>query len=139
MRDGAVVRELVATMRELDAELAATELDDLRAPLTHAIDTTAEAAEWLLRNRANQADVLAGATPFLRMAGLVAGGWLLARAALAASQLRAAATTDAESHAWLEAKIATARFFVTQLLPSGPALLAAVTGGADQLDPRAFA
>ncbi|MEO5837669.1 MAG: acyl-CoA dehydrogenase [Acidimicrobiales bacterium] len=139
MRDGAVVRELLATMRGLDAELAASDLDDLRAPLTHAIDTAAEATEWLLRNRANQADVLAGATPFLRMAGLVAGGWLLARAALIASQQRAATTADPETRAWFDAKIATARFFVTQLLPGAAALLPAVTGGAGQLDPLAFA
>jgi alkylation response protein AidB-like acyl-CoA dehydrogenase len=137
MRDGAVVRELLATMRNLDGDLAATDLDDLRAPLTQAIDAIAEAAEWLLRNRANQADVLAGATPFLRMAGLVAGGWLLARAALIATQQRA--TADAEANAWLDAKIATARFFVTQLLPGAAALLPAVTGGAGQLDPIAFA
>ena len=137
MRDGAVVRELLATMRELDGELAATDLDDLRAPLTQAIDAADEASQWLLKHRTDQADVLAGATPFLRMAGLVAGGSLLARAALIATQQRAAAT-DPETRAWLDAKIATARFFVTQLLPSAPALLPAVTGGAHQLDPRAF-
>ncbi|MEO8696916.1 MAG: acyl-CoA dehydrogenase [Acidimicrobiales bacterium] len=138
MRDGAVVRELFATMRGLDAELAEADLDDLRAPLTQAIDAAAEAAEWLLRNRADQADVLAGATPFLRMAGLVAGGHLLARAALIASRQRSAATVDPETRAWLDAKIATARFFVTQLLPGAAALLPAVTGGAAQLDPLAF-
>ena len=137
MRDGAVVRELLATMRDLDGELAAADLDDLRTPLTHAIDAADEASQWLLKHRADQADVLAGATPFLRMAGLVAGGWLLARTALLATQQRATAT-DPETRAWLDAKIATARFFVTQLLPSAPALLPAVTGGADQLDPRAF-
>ncbi|HUP73399.1 MAG TPA: acyl-CoA dehydrogenase [Acidimicrobiales bacterium] len=137
MRDGAVVRELLATMRELDAELAATDLDDLRAPLTHAIDTIGEAAEWLLEPRNDHADVLAGATPFLRMAGLVAGGWLLARAAVIATQQRSE-TTDTDIHAFLDAKIATARFFVTQLLPGAAALLPAVTSGADQLHPRAF-
>jgi 3-(methylthio)propanoyl-CoA dehydrogenase len=137
MRDGAVVRELLATMRDLDSELEGTDLDDLRRPITQAIDAAGEAAEWLLKHRTDQSDVLAGATPFLRMAGLVAGGWLLARAALIATQQRAA-TDDPATRAWLEAKIATARFFVTQLLPSAPALLPAVTGGAGQLDPRAF-
>ena len=32
-------------------------------------------------------DVLAGATPYLRMFGLVTGGWLLARSALVARRL----------------------------------------------------
>jgi hypothetical protein len=72
------------------------------------------------------------------MAGLVASGWLLARSALVASRLRAEPAVDADTSAWLDAKIATARFFVTQLLPSAAALLPAVKGGADQLDARAF-
>jgi hypothetical protein len=139
MRDGAVVRELLTTMRRLDGELAAADLDDLRAPLTHAIDTIGEAAEWLLEHRSDHEDILAGATPFLRMAGLVAGGWLLARAAVIATQDRAESATDAQAQTFFDAKIATARFFVTQLLPSAAALLPAVTSGADQLHPRAFA
>ena len=139
LRDGAVVRELFAKMRSFDDDLASTDLDDLRAPLAHAIDAMADAADWLLLNRANQADVLAGATPFLRMAGLVVSGWLLARSALVAAGLGAAPATDPETRAWLEAKVATARFFVTQLVPGAAALLPAVTGGVQQLDPRAFA
>jgi 3-(methylthio)propanoyl-CoA dehydrogenase len=138
MRDGEVVRGLIASMRALDPELAAAGLDDLRAPLAHAIDATADATEWLLKQRSDQLDVLAGATPFLRMAGLLAGGWLLARSAVIASQLRAAGPSDPETVAWIDAKIATARFFVVQLLPGAAALLPAVTGGADQLDPRVF-
>jgi hypothetical protein len=71
------------------------------------------------------------------MAGLVAGGWLLARSAVIATRLRAEGETD--THAFLDAKVATARFFVTQLLPGAAALLPAITSGAEQLHPRAFA
>src|SRR5438552_7392135 len=105
MRDGGVVRDLFAKMRSFDDELASTDLDDLRGPLARAVDAAADAAEWLLRNRTNQADVLAGATPFLRMAGLVTSAWLLARCALVASQLRAGPTVDVDTRAWLAAKI----------------------------------
>jgi len=129
---------LVARALDLRRDVMTADMSDsLRAGAT-ALRAAADAAEWLLRNRTNQADVLAGATPFLRMAGLVTSAWLLARCALVASQLRAGPTVDVETRAWLDAKIATARFFVTQLLPGAAALLPAVTGGADQLDRRAF-
>jgi hypothetical protein len=136
MRDGAAVRELVDTMRSIDDELASVGLDDLRNPLAQATDSFADAAEWLLKNRTNQADVLAGATPFLRMAGLAVGGWLLARCAVAAARELSAETGGDRD--WLDAKIATARFYVTQLLPAAVALLPAVTAGAAVLDRRVF-
>jgi hypothetical protein len=134
MRDGAVVRELIDAMRTIDDELAAAGLGELRDPLALAIDGFADATEWLLKNRSNQADVLAGATPYLRMAGITIGGWLLARAAIAAARAR----PTSEADAWFDAKIATARFYVTQLLPSAAALLPAVTAGVAALDRRAF-
>jgi hypothetical protein len=138
MRDGAVVRELVEAMRSIEHELTAVGLDDLRDPLTQAIDSFADATEWLLKNRTSQADVLAGATPFLRMAGLTVGGWLLARGAVAAARGLAATADAGGDRAWLDAKIATARFYVTQLLPAAAALLPAVTAGAAALDRRVF-
>lgn len=91
-----------------------------------------EATDWILaRGPAGPNDALAGATPYLRLAGLVIGGWLMARSALAASQLlRTAAGADA---VFLRDKIATARFYAGQLLPQAAGLLPAVTAGAEPL------
>ena len=76
-------------------------------------------------------DILAGATPYLRMFGTVIGSWLLARSALAAWRLlNGEGGSDA---AFLEEKIATARFYTEQLLPQVVGLLPAVTAGADLL------
>ena len=61
------------------------------------------------------------------MAGLVTGGWLLARAALAAARGRRRSTFGAE---FLAQKLVTARFYATQLLPQAAGLVAAVTAGA---------
>jgi hypothetical protein len=91
-----------------------------------------EATDWIAsRGLAEPGDALAGATPYLRLSGLVIGGWLLARSALAASRLlRNASGPDA---VFLQDKIATARFYTEQLLPQAAGLLPAVTAGAGPL------
>jgi hypothetical protein len=61
------------------------------------------------------------------MFGLVTGGWLLARSALAAHRLLAEGEGDKE---FLEDKIATARFYAEQLLPQAAGLGGAVMAGA---------
>jgi len=91
-----------------------------------------EATGWIMsRGQAEPNDALAGATPYLRMSGLVIGGWLMARSALAAARLlREAGGSDA---VFLREKIGTARFYAGQLLPQAAGLLPAVTAGAGPL------
>lgn len=72
----------------------------------------------------------AGATPYLRMLGTVAGGFFLAKSALAASRLLEEGSADKE---FLEAKIVTARFYAEQLLPLGTALLGPITAGKETM------
>ena len=59
--------------------------------------------------------------------GLVTGGWLLARSALAA---RSAAGFSDE---FLAQKLVTAHFYATQILPQAAGLAPAVTAGAGDL------
>ncbi len=75
-------------------------------------------------------DALAGATAYLRMFGLVVGGWLMGRSALAAHRLLAGGDGD---KAFLAEKIATAHFYASQLLPQAAGLLPAATAGASVL------
>lgn len=58
----------------------------------------------------------AGATPYLKLMGTVVGGWLLAKAALAANE---AIAKDTGSYAlsFLEAKITTSQFYAANILP----------------------
>ena len=134
MRDGGVVADLLAQMEALDPELAAAgpELAGVRSAVADGVRVLREATGWILsRGRAEPNDALAGATPYLRMAGLVVGGWLMARSALAASRLlRDAAGPDA---VFLQEKIGTACFYTGQLLPQAAGLLPAVTAGAGPL------
>jgi 3-(methylthio)propanoyl-CoA dehydrogenase len=63
--------------------------------------------------------------PFLKLMGIVAGGWQMARAALAAE--RALSSGD---KAFLQAKIATARFYGDQVLVQASGLRDTVVKGA---------
>ena len=59
----------------------------------------------------------AGAVPFLKLMGIVCGGWQMARAAVAAQAQLARREGDA---AFLKAKIGTARFFADHFLSQAP-------------------
>jgi 3-(methylthio)propanoyl-CoA dehydrogenase len=134
MRNGGVMADLLAQMEALDPELAAAgpELAGIRSALAGGVGVLREATGWVLsRGQAEPNDGLAAAAPYLRMSGLVVGGWLMARSALAASRLlRDAGGPDA---VFLREKISTACFYAGQLLPQAAGLLPAVTAGAGPL------
>jgi len=129
-----VVADLLAEMEALDPELATAgpELAGMRPALANGVTALREATSWILsRGAAEPADALAGATPYLRLSGLVIGGWLMAQSALAASRLLPDA--DGPDEVFLREKIGTARFYTEQLLPQAVGLLPAVTAGAGPL------
>jgi 3-(methylthio)propanoyl-CoA dehydrogenase len=134
MRAGEAVTGLLAQIEQLDRELAAVgpELAEMRSALANGVSAVRGATDWIMSpGVAEPSDALAGATPCLRLFGLVIGGWLLARSALAASRLLPGAVgSDA---VFLHDKIGTARFYAEQLLPQAVGLLPAVTAGAGPL------
>jgi hypothetical protein len=128
MRGGGVVDDLLTRIESVDAELAAAAdtLAATRAALADGVAALREAATWLLAHAATDPnDAMAGATPFLRLAGIVVGGWVLARQAVAAQALAAAGDDDG----YYAAKVASARFFCEQIVPQARGLLPAVTAG----------
>jgi acyl-CoA dehydrogenase len=89
--------------------------------LGEAVAALTEATVWMGKALAtNQNAALAGATPYLRLFGLAAGGHYLARGALAAVR-----DGDGSSH------VALARFFAENLCVQASGLAAAVTDGGD--------
>ncbi len=89
--------------------------------LGEAVAALAEATSWMGKTLArDQNAALAGATPYLRLFGLAAGGHYLARGALAAA------------HDGTHANhIALARFFAENLCVQASGLAAAITEGGD--------
>ncbi|MGX7004085.1 acyl-CoA dehydrogenase [Caballeronia sp. KNU42] len=67
--------------------------------------------------------VFAGSVPYLKLAGIVFGGWQMARALLVASDKRG------EDEAFYGAKIATAQFFAEHVLSQAPGIEASVVSG----------
>jgi alkylation response protein AidB-like acyl-CoA dehydrogenase len=127
MDDGSVVAGYLEEMESTAAALAATiGLGPIGEALQRAIGDLRKTTEWLLD--APPVDALAGATPYLRQFGVVAGGYYLGRLALAAQALQA---DDADP--WLRAKVAVADFYARQILPQAAGSGPAVSAGADQL------
>ena len=127
--DGAAARELIAEMRAGDGALAASggEAARLRQPLGAGIAALDAATAVMLDVFAQDpARALAGSAPYLRLMGIVAGGWLMARSALAAERRLAEGRGDPR---FATAKIATARFFAEHMLATAPTLLPAIRGG----------
>ena len=75
-------------------------------------------------------DALAGATPYLRLFGLVAGGAYLADQALAAHAGLGAGETDPRHHT----RIADARFFAENLVTAASGLEMTILEGADSVN-----
>jgi acyl-CoA dehydrogenase len=127
---GATIEAVLAMMRQVDARLAEQGGDDfaaIRTRLAAGVDAVAEAAAWIVANYGGDVKrVSVGAVPYLRLLGVVAGGWQMARAALVAAQRLAEGAGDGDFY---RAKIVTARFYADHLLTQAPGLAATVTAG----------
>ena len=126
-RDGgeamaAVAAEIAVTVAELvnhdNADLAA-----IRAPLAEGLESLERCTAWMVAHLGTQpGEALAGATSYMKLAGYVTGGWLMANSALA---------TVGDDSAFAKQKRKVARFFAEQLIPEGTAMeRPIVTGGA---------
>jgi hypothetical protein len=127
--DGAPVADVIAEIREVADAVAAINrpsFGDTATRLAAAADDLHGATAWLAgaldEGRAREA--LAGATPYLRLAGLGLGGALLARIALAA---------DADA----DQSVSLARFFAETALGETAGLVQTVTRGAGGLQAAA--
>jgi alkylation response protein AidB-like acyl-CoA dehydrogenase len=129
---GATARAVAADIAAVAAELAAHEdasLASIGARLAEATAALTQSIAWVVSESGERSRAVhAGAVPYLRLWGLVAGGWQLARAALiAAKGLR----EGAGSAPFLRAKIATARYYAECLLPQAPGLAQTIAQGGE--------
>jgi len=131
MDDGAFVDRFLAGLRDEVEGLPST-LEAMATPLAEGLTAVERATAWLGEHRGSPDDVAAAATPYLRAFATVVGGVLLARGAAAAQRLLEDGGSSAEER-FLEARVTTARFFATQVVPSVSGLVAAATAGASDL------
>jgi alkylation response protein AidB-like acyl-CoA dehydrogenase len=123
---GATAREWLRALQAFDGELARSgnaQVRALRSALAQGAGAVSDCVDFIVAEK-NPHTAFAGAVPFLRLMGIVAGGWQMARAALAAEKL-----LDSGDRKFLEAKIASARFFGDHVLVQAPALRDTVVKG----------
>jgi 3-(methylthio)propanoyl-CoA dehydrogenase len=132
---GATIKAVIGSMLQVDAALAKQEGEEfaaIHAGFARGVQALAEAATHIATNFSQDIKgVHVGAVPFLRLMGIVSGGWQMARAALVAQKQLASGAGEA---GFCKAKITTARFFADHLLSQAPGLAATVLkGGAGAL------
>jgi hypothetical protein len=131
---GAAAKHFIAMARETAQQAAGQgreELKNIGTRLAAAADQLEASTNWLLEaGLEDQEHLLAAATPYLKQFGNVAGGYYLARGALAAA---AAIDAKAADKAYLDARIGIADFYADNYLSESEALTTAVTAGAGEL------
>jgi alkylation response protein AidB-like acyl-CoA dehydrogenase len=126
---GETAKQWLAELKKFEAQLARSKHPDVQAfrnQFSPGVQAVADGVEFIVASSAKDPrPAFAGAVPFLKLMGIVAGGWQMGRAALAAE--RALQSGD---RSFLEAKIATARFYADHVLVQAPALRNTVVNGA---------
>jgi hypothetical protein len=121
---GATAKAWLASLKQVDAELAKSpQLASLRAQLAAGAQAVGDCVNFIVESK-DPRPTFAGAVPFLRLMGIVAGGWQMARAALVAEK-----KSNSGDRSFLEAKIATARFYGDHVLVQAPGLRDTVVKG----------
>ncbi|MBJ7311795.1 acyl-CoA dehydrogenase [Rugamonas sp. CCM 8940] len=131
VRDGgAVAKGIIAQVRATEAQLAALPGADFKAMLAQLSSGSKDleaVVEYVANNmKSDIKGVFAGSVLYLKLAGLVLGGWQMARAAIIAQQKLDANEGDASFYS---AKIATARFFADHILSQASGLRIAIIDG----------
>jgi len=130
LSEGEPMRREIADMRGILDLLQKSNVEgfgEMEGRLFEAVEAFERATLYMLEaTKTAPDDVLAGASPYLRLFALARGGTALARGALSARK----SLGDDGSDALLEARIATARFFADHIASGATGLELSVTRGA---------
>ena len=128
---GSTLKVVITEMRAFDAAIArheSTPLAAIRRRLATAVDALEGAGDWLVATFAQDARAAsAGAVPFLKLFGIVAGGWQMARAALIAQER----IDSGDSDPFYPAKVVTARFYADHVLSEAAGIASTIVDGAE--------
>ncbi len=136
LRAGSTVAgETIAGFRQLarDAE-SLPELGALGGIVNEAVEALEGATHWLAQKERTTEELLAVATPYLRLFGTVAGGAWLAKGAAAALRLQKTGANDPV----LAEALALAQFYAENIAVMAPSLARVVVKSADSLPAAGF-
>jgi alkylation response protein AidB-like acyl-CoA dehydrogenase len=133
-RDGGqIAKGIAAQIAKTEAELARRDSVAARSVLKRlaaARQAFIEVVDFVAGNtKASPNAVFAGSVPYLMLAGNVVAGWQLARSLLVAEDLAA----KGEDAGFMQAKIATARFYADHMLSKVPGIRDAIVEGAESV------
>lgn len=127
---GATAKGLLAEVRATAEQLAASRQGDLQAiavQLTAAANAMDEVVTYVANNmKTDIKAVFAGSVLYLKLAGIVLGGWQMGRAALVAAEKIRQGDADLSFY---QAKIGTARFFAEHYLVQAEGLKTSILVG----------
>jgi len=131
VRDGgATAKGILAEVRATAEQLAASKQTDLQAialQLKEAANAMDEVVTYVAANmKTDIKAVFAGSVPYLKLAGIVLGGWQMGRAALVAAEKLSQGDADSSFY---QAKIGTARFFAEHYLVQASGLKTSIVSG----------
>jgi alkylation response protein AidB-like acyl-CoA dehydrogenase len=125
VRDGgkvakSLLADVAATLEALGSQQGPA-FDSMKKYLAQGHRSLSAAVDFVVANTKGDPNaVFAGSVPYLKLAGIVLGGWQMARALLVAAQKRD------EDPSFYGAKIATAQFYAEHVLPQASALEASI-------------
>ncbi|MDX9699662.1 MAG: acyl-CoA dehydrogenase [Rhodocyclaceae bacterium] len=128
---GETAKRVIADMRDTLASVQAVgdaQFDAIARALESGIAALESGVDYLLatyKDDIKSASV--GSVPFLKLLGIVAGGWQMARAALVARTKLEQGGADEQ---FMQAKIVTSRFYADHVLSQASGLAYAVVNGA---------
>jgi 3-(methylthio)propanoyl-CoA dehydrogenase len=136
-RDGGqIAKAIAAQVAVTEAQLAKSDSAAARAVLKRlaaARQAFLEVVDFVAGNtKASPNAVFAGSVPYLMLAGNLMAGWQLGRSLAIAEDLLAKGGSD-EGSQFLQAKIATARFYADHILSRAPAVRDAILEGAESV------
>jgi butyryl-CoA dehydrogenase len=127
---GANAKAIIAQVRNSAEELAGSDSADLaaiRVRLNDAAQALEDVVSYIAGNaKSDIKGVFSGSVLYLKLAGIVFGGWQMARAALIAEEKLQSGDGDASFY---RAKIGTARFFADHFLAQADGYRAAIVEG----------
>ncbi len=127
---GVTIKGWLQMLSGLDAKLAASKNADIaviRTTLAEGAKAVGECVDYIVATAGTDPKAaFSGAVPFLKLMGIVCGGWQMARAALVAEKKLAEGAGDA---AFYKTKITTARFYADHVLVQAPGLAVTMVKG----------
>jgi alkylation response protein AidB-like acyl-CoA dehydrogenase len=130
---GATARAIAAQVEKTEAELSRRDSAAAKAVLKRlgaARKSFADVVDFIASSSKTSPNAaFAGSVPYLLLAGNLVAGWQLARSLLVAEELAG----RGEDKAFMEAKVATARFYAEHILPRTQALRDAIVEGAESV------